>query len=402
MKRSKAVPAVIAIVLAVAAALVVYAVFMFSGSGGVPEGTFYFSSEKAGKFNDKLPSLSAKELTEYTPKHADCCSDFYKKTLDDKELCIYNAVLYAEDNEYTCVYFPSDCYDEEHPIEDTLSYVSCDSPFFEHNFTSDGNFYVASINFNAGGKLYYFELPHNTSEFSAEREQAYAAAKKIVEEMPEECDEDSEKAAYLYDKTAGGILYDRSADYSNDTVPIYDALVDEKHTTVCDGFADTLTLLYNLAGLPTFSVEGFNGDGVGHVVNVTELDGKYYYLDAASDASAWEQLGARSRFYYLMTDEMLNAYFVRSREFEGGLLPETGEYPAQYAADIAIAQLDDATVQKAVELLTENGCVLTAFSASLDKEAQTEFGRMLSLGVKESVNITRQNAIVAYTLKQDE
>ncbi|MCH5325556.1 MAG: hypothetical protein J1E39_10150 [Eubacterium sp.] len=399
MTKSRFVTAIVSLCVAAAVALILCAVYFLISNGSLTQGTFYFSSGTAGKFDDSLPSLSAEEVRNYTPRHADCISDFYKQQLDDNELCIYNAALYAADNEYTCIYFPYEIYDEDRPINDTLSCLSCDSPFFEHNFTSDGEFGLSSITFSGGEQLYFFELPHNAAEYAEKREQAYNKAKEIVDGMPSYYSTDFDKAAYLYDYVVENTLYDYSDRYNSDTVPIYDALVDEKHTTVCDGYSDTVSLLYNLAGLPTFTVEGENDRGIGHVVNLTLLDGEYYYLDSTSDFTAWE-MGIKGRFYYLMTDSLLGSYFKIDELFSQYDLPKTGAYPAEHAANIAITEITDEAVADAVQILKAQGSVAAAFSASLDRDRQNDFGRMIASEVKTDITVTRMNAIVAFSYKK--
>ncbi len=400
MKKRRTIIIIAGIVAAVAVAFVIRTIYLFTNYTG-SSGDFYFSSDINAEFNEKTPSLSAQQLKKYTPEHKDCISDFYFNKLTDKERCVYNAVLYAADKQYTRLYIPSDYIDGNRQPDEIISYVSCDDPLFEHNFTSDGGvFTLYSMNFERGGKLYYFDLPHNSKEYHDKREQAYSAAKKIVEDMPADCDEEQEKAAYLYDYAASNIAYDRSEDYSYDTVPVYDALVDSKHKTVCDGFSDSVLMLYNLAGLNALSVEGASLDGTGHVVNMVDIGGKYYYADAASDSAAWE-LGVKGRFYYLMTDDMLDNYFAMKECFDKIGVPAVGEYPAQLAADVTVTDTSGKSVSEAADVLNKEGCVLIAFSSAVDKTAQDEFGRQLSGQVKDSLTVTRLNAITAYTFKEN-
>ncbi len=397
MASKKTIAVIITLSAAAVAALVIYIICLVSAYDTTPKGSFYFSKGDPEDFSEELTNLSAQELSEYEPKYFDCMSDFYKAKLDESAQCLYNAALYAVDNDYSCVYFPASCMNEKLPPSRILTLLSCDDPLFEHNYFSDEGFDIGAVN-TGDEPLYCFELPHSSEEYSDKREQAYLAAKDIVSDIPADCAEDFDKAGYLYDKAVELISYEHG-EYDSNTVPVYDALVSDKHMTVCDGFADSLMLLYNLAGIRTFAAEGAVTDGERHVVDIASLSGEHYYLDPTSDSAA-KELGVKGRFYYLMTDDILDSYFKADELPEGIKLPTTGEFPAEHAADIAVTSLSDDEAARAGEILSKNGCVLTAFSGSLESNAYSDFGKALSIKCGKDITVTRKNALVAYTFKE--
>ena len=78
------------------------------------------------------------ELTGY----ADTMTGYFKAQLDENETYIYNAVMYASENGYSDIFLPEDVFgggsfDKAQELEFVITFLSCDSPFVAHNYTTD-------------------------------------------------------------------------------------------------------------------------------------------------------------------------------------------------------------------------------------------------------------------------
>lgn len=134
-----------------------------------------------------------------------------------------------------------------------------------------------------------------------------AAARRIVEEMPENLSE-YDRALYLYQYLTENVRYDYDDYYKSDWYLCYDALVEGK--TVCAGYTEALYYLYNLAGVECLTQEGIiagEGPEAWHIWNVARVDGSWYLFD-----STWDE-GLPSKFYrfFGISDETMQSYAVR-------------------------------------------------------------------------------------------
>ena len=110
--------------------------------------------------------------------------------------------------------------------------------------------------------------------------QAYNKAKEILKSMPQGSAYD--KVLWIYSYIVNNITYveDSNSYLSGSPSFIYDGLIGGK--TQCTGFADTMTMMCNLAGIQTITICGETNEG--HAWNLVNLDGNFYYCDATSDS----------------------------------------------------------------------------------------------------------------------
>lgn len=111
----------------------------------------------------------------------------------------------------------------------------------------------------------------------------YKKAKEIVNNITNSNMSDLEKELALHEYVVKNTIYDYD-NYINQTVPedsytAYGALIIGK--AVCDGYADTMKLLLNIAGIEVQVVVGDIGEP--HSWNMVKIDGEYYHLDATLD-----------------------------------------------------------------------------------------------------------------------
>lgn len=372
-----------------AAALIVFAYFLIASKLSPATGSFYFSNDPSSLSKDAV-MVESGVIKNYVTVYNDAVSTHYKDIMDDTEKYIYNAVAYATDNGYCCVYLPADICQKPELISDAVIKMSCDSPMLEHNFTENGTFYIEEVKRPDGVKLYHFELPRNTEKDKEKKVEAYNKAKEIVSAMPDDCDTDIEKAMYLYDFLTETVTYDE-AFIGYDTVPIYDALIENK--TICDGYADSLTMLFNLAGIDAFSVKGINDSKTGHVINIAVLDGQYYYFDSTADSAAAAN-GFDSRFYFAMDKATAVNYFAPVKQFEG-LMPDSGEdLTGQFT--VFVDEVNDATTEKIIGELEADGCVMMKFGESVTEEQQKQLCSEVAQKLDKSISHATYNGITGY------
>ncbi len=112
------------------------------------------------------------------------------------------------------------------------------------------------------------------------------------------------KEIALHDYIVNHACYD-DINFQNNTVPNesytpYGILI--KGTGVCEGYAHTMKLLLNKAGVECILVYG-KADGEEHAWNIVKIDNQYYHLDATWDDPAGVD---RSTYYYFnLSDKMI-------------------------------------------------------------------------------------------------
>ncbi len=357
---------------------------------GIDSDSFIFVNDKGAE-----QSVSAEDILNYVPTRADAMGEYCKSSLSGNTLYIYNAVSFAVDNGCTEIRIPEK-YGDKDPAEyiKAITFYSCDSPFLEHNYTADGTFRLTE-NTVLGNTSFDFSLPRNSSAFSEEKQTAYEKAKEIINSMPAQYITDAQKMKYLYSYVAQNVKYITAVDaYNYNTIPIYDALMTDSHETICDGFADTLLMLFNMAGIECFAVEGLNSKNTGHVVVCAKLDKQYYYFDPTNDSNICVS-GFKPGFYYAMSDKDLSSYFTEEIEFSD-ILPVCPTNKASELAEVIASGDDDATVNSAKDFLLRDGAVNVYFADTVSDSDKENFGRKLATAVGSSIVNTKANNVIGY------
>lgn len=122
----------------------------------------------------------------------------------------------------------------------------------------------------------YSELTQ--SECSAALLAFNGKVRSVVQSIPSGLSE-FDREEYLFDYITNACTYDSAAvtDSSNwKAFTAYGALIDGK--VVCEGYSRTMLLLCGYAGLHATLVRG-TGQGVAHMWNGIEIDGKWYHID---------------------------------------------------------------------------------------------------------------------------
>ena len=369
MGKGKVIGAVAAAV-AVPAAVVIGAIYVLPMLGISSSNTLYYFGNDISISADGTISLGKEEVLDYSSKYSDTMSGYFKEQLDENETYIYNAFMYASENGYSDIFLPEEVfgngsYDKLQELEFVITFLSCDSPFVAHNYTTS-NKLVGSIEQFAGKSYHHIQLEPLGEEYLSRREAAYEKARSVVASIPSDCNTDKQKAQYLYNYVAENSVYVTDG-YSTKNVPVADLLIDGK--AICDGYADTLTMLFNMAGIETASANGTNTrKNEGHTINFAKLDGEYYYFDASADSIINEK-GFRPAFYFGMSWEEASDSFTFADAF-ANRCPRSENSLLSDSIDIVIVDNSDTTTEKAAEFIKsgEDTGIIAKFDESISDE----------------------------------
>lgn len=369
MGKGKVIGTVTAAVV-IPAAVVIGAIYVLPLFDIKSSNTLYYFGNDTSISADGTISLGKEEVLGYSSKYSDTMTGYFKEQLDENETYIYNAFMYASENGYSDIFLPEEVFgngsnDRLQELEYVITFLSCDSPFVAHNYTTNSKL-TGNIEQFAGKSYHHIQLETLGEEYKSRREAAYEKAKSVVASIPQDCNTDKQKAQYLYNYVAENSVYVTDG-YSTRNVPIADLLIDGK--AICDGYADTVTMLFNMAGIETASANGVNTEkNQGHTVNFAKLDGEYYYFDASADSIVNEK-GFRPAFYFGMSWEEVSDSFTFAAEFENRC-PKAEKSLLSDNVDIVISDNSDATVESIAELIKsgkDNG-IIARFDESITDE----------------------------------
>lgn len=403
MGKGKVIGAVAAAV-AVPSAVVVGAIYILPMLGISSSNTLYYFGNDTSISADGTISLGKEDLLSYSSKYSDTMTGYFKAQLDENETYIYNAVMYASENGYSDIFLPEDVFgngsnDRLQELEFVITFLSCDSPFVAHNYTTN-NKLVGNIEQFAGKSYHHIQLETLGKEYTSRREAAYEKAKSVVASIPSDCDTEKKKAEYLYNYVAENSVYTTDG-YSTRNVPIAELLFEGK--AICDGYADTVTMLFNMAGIEAASANGINNSkNQGHTVNFAKLDGEYYYFDASADSILFEK-GFKPAFYFGMSWEEVSDSFTFAAEFESRC-PKAEKSLLSDSVDIVISDNSDETVEKAAELLksSRDTGIIARFDESITDDERKNITNSVALQVGEQVaSISASNRLYGIKIYKD-
>ncbi len=211
------------------------------------------------------------EYEEYTSSH-------YEKFLSKKEQLLYQALKYAYDHGSEKVRLAEE-YDQE-SVANINAVLKADYPQYTTSMFS------MEMALRPGET----KLRINEKEFEGIRrnEKMIPRAREVISQMPQGMDEFS-RAKYLYEYLVKNVTYtsEKGEDY---------ALMNgvfELGKANCDGFASSLQLLYQMAGMECYKVYYHGSDvgsDVGHVWNIAVVDGTPYHVDASRGSLVTRQM----------------------------------------------------------------------------------------------------------------
>lgn len=281
---------VIAILVALVFALAAFACYDWAEVGsllGITEPDKYYGFAKDE--NGTTEFYSAEEINNFEFTLDKYSSKVYFEKLNDREKVIYKAFLYAVQESYPCVFFDKRATEgNTYSPGDILSILSLSSPLIEQNLhgsSQDCSFNVGMISRlinheTYAGTRYMFDSFNE--ENLAKKNDAIAAAEKFLAEVGTDYKDKKALAKAIYEKfvkESKYVKYENATDYHDH---LYDAII--KHESQCDGFANALSLLYNMAGIDCFEKIYEPGDeSEGHTWNCILIENEYYNVDATCD-----------------------------------------------------------------------------------------------------------------------
>ncbi len=209
-------------------------------------------------------------------------SDFHYSKLSEDEKFLYRCFEYALENGYPCIYVDDLITPNADDFGKILSFLALDSPLLEQNLVYETGTFTTyyEIGLSRQAKLdgVYLYIENSNPALWDGKLKAINRAKQIVSSMPEGLTE-VEKAKYLHRYTVENVKYH---DYNSSEglwQYLHDAVVDGKSN--CDGSANMLSLLLNIAGIECYEKMHTNNI-VGHTWNMIRLDGVWYNIDATA------------------------------------------------------------------------------------------------------------------------
>ncbi len=268
-----------------------------------PEGHVVFSR---GDDSEKK-YLSVDEVAGYQTAYPECNSEYYKSQFAGEDLLMYNCYLYAMENSYTT--FALYVEDNQKNFNYIRHAVCLDSPFLEQNINKGGESYLLWED----GKISY-TIEQFTADRWALKMQALEVLKGVVENIPAECDTQTEKMLYLYNYVCDHMEY---ATYEDKTFRdyLYDAVCKGKSN--CDGYSNMYSLLLNLAGVESCEAMGDDVEDEsllseeelleeeGHTWVVAKMDENYYNFDPTFEDTIGEFMDERV-MYFAFSDELIS------------------------------------------------------------------------------------------------
>ncbi len=284
--------------------------------------------------------VPVEEIMAYESQYPDCNGTWYRNQLSGEDLCIYNSYLYSM--EHCFVSFDVYVEDNTKDFSYIRDYLSMDSPFLEQNQNRYGE-YIYKNALSHHGKSMDFTIEQFTSSRWEMKMEVLAKCRQIVADIPAEYSTRIEKMKYLYEYVCDNVTY-VSYESMADESYLYDAVC--KGETVCDGYSNMLSLLFNLIGVECCETIGNDGT-VGHTWVVAELDGKMYNFDATFDDSD-DSLLKEYNMYFGVSDEMLTMTTIDYEEIR----PKCTDTSRDYAfADLVVENISDSSeIQKIAEL----------------------------------------------------
>lgn len=241
--------------------------------------------------------ISKDEVMAYESPYKDASTTYFKDKLSEEEQELYKIFVYAYEHENEKIKYYSSNSNLGDSYKKIVQSICAENPFIDWNQTY-------TYTYSSG--CYEFTSSQLDKKDVNLKIQAYNKAKELVQAIPQNYST-YEKVSWIYSYIVNNINYvdDINAYLNGSPSFIYDGLIGGK--TQCSGFADTMTMMCNLAGIQTISVCGENEEG--HAWNLVNLDGEFYYCDPTSDSNIKTGLPESAKNLYL---SFLKSYDVFS------------------------------------------------------------------------------------------
>ncbi len=282
------------------------------------------------------------EIMNYESKFSDCNGTWFRDSFTGEDLLIYNSYFYAMENRY--IHFELYVEDNDKDFSYIREAVSLDSPFLEQNY-SHYEYVWKQANDYVGEKILVSMEQFTDSRWEMKME-ALARCRQIVADIPPEYVTQQEKMEYLYDYVCDHVEY-VAYEKMEDESYFYDAVCTGK--TVCDGYSNMLSLLFNLIGVECCEALGSNsGETDGHTWVVAKLNGQFYNFDPTFEDSNEDR--AKGRKYFGFSDDLVSFENIEHEELRVKCTDTSLDYPY---VDLIVSSITDKNEIRKIAELTE-------------------------------------------------
>ena len=330
--------------------------------------------------------LSRAALAAWVDPYGALSSTLFYDQLDEEHRLLYRCMLYAmETGAASFSLYPDAVYDQSALIA-VYTCLASDHALVEGSYDlvaetgSDGSLTVTNRRVNG--------------ESWAKKEQAVAAGEEIAKRLQAEYAGEAELARALYGYVVKNVSYNGDAAYPENAEYLYDALIGG--SSICDGYADAVCLLYRLCGIECVSVLGYIR-GLGHAWNLAKIDGTYYCFDATGDAALdrSEPLISDLFFYARCTRAAMQAAGRTADDWILAMLPTCTDGAYENAdIDLLLPDLSDASLDAAAEGM--RGALAGGGAYAVFAE---EFRTLDNTALSELYNAIAGRLNTAYSLK---
>lgn len=255
------------------------------------------------KLNEKYiifdgEKIEKNEIDSYESPYKGMTTSYFKDKLSEEEQILYKSFIYAYENGYEKIKYYSDNKNLKDSFNKVIQSLCSENPFFDYNY------YYRFID-NTLENYYEFDMPALKQRDLDLKVEAYNKAKELISSMPKELD-DYGKVSWIYKYIVDNISYVEDLETYMNSSPkyIYDGLVNGK--TQCSGFADTMTMMCNLAGIEALTISGKTLEG--HAWNLVKIDDDFYHCDPTGDSGIRQGLPEGYNdiwLSFLKSDEMM-------------------------------------------------------------------------------------------------
>lgn len=286
---------------------------------------FYRSTEP------KYTYVSIEDILEYESLYSECTGTWFRDQLSGEDLCIYNSYLYAMEHRY--IWFTIYVEDSDKDFSYIRDSVCLDSPFLAQNKNQLGE-WSDKWPINYIGESIYISVEQFTESRWQRNMEALEKCKEIVTNIPDEYITKEDKMLYLYNYVCDNVEY---VAYENmmDEDYLYDAVC--KGETVCDGYSNMLSLLFNLIDVECTEAMGSDIEDIsqataeeiknnpGHTWVVAKLNNTFYNFDPTFEDTDEEYSDDRL-FYFGFSDNLLPVKYLTLDESRPKCLDTSRDY----------------------------------------------------------------------------
>ncbi len=310
-------------------------------------------------------SVFEEKTIDYDYRWGDYNTYTYYNCIETKEeKRIYKIYEYALENSYPFIYIESRLVPAYKDLSDMLILLSMDSAVVDQNL----NIEYFDEEYQITQQYLYRVMVKNfkcmkihISDFNEDKTAKIEECEKKAEEILASLDIDSksterEKAEAIYHYIGKNIEYKEYEDYDYQAF-LHDAMI--KGSSNCDGYANTFSLLCNMAGIKCCEKKNNpqTEDIEGHTWNTVLLDGVWYNVDATYAPRYHKDLMKGIPFRFGFSDALQfdkHQYVGYAPECTESLLKP--DYTFKNNSDKTIAQKVDKAIDKA-----EKDYVMLAF-----------------------------------------